>query len=224
MEAVRGIGDAAKALHIGAPSGNVSFYNETPKGGVPPTPTVMGVGIVEDIRRCITSDFKMAGDPVYIVGETKDEMGGSALSRKFRGKGGIVPDVDLDAMFMYMTSLKKNMDLGIVRACHDVSDGGLAVALAEMCIGGDIGFEGSLSSIDHVPIIVRLFSESNSRWVVEVDEGREKEWLRMMKGSATRIGILGGRSLLLEDHIDSIGLKVDKIRKAWSEPFWRLLG
>ena len=223
-EAVRGIGDAAKALHIGAPSGNVSFYNETPKGGVPPTPTVMGVGIVEDIRRCITSDFKEAGDPVYIVGETKNEMGGSALFRRFRGKGGIVPDVDLDAMSRYMTSLKKSMDLGIVRACHDVSDGGLAVALAEMCIGGDIGFEGGLSSIEHVPVIVRLFSESNSRWVVEVDEGREKEWLRTMKGSATRIGILGGRSLILEDRTGPIGLKVDKIRKAWSEPFWRLLG
>ena len=223
-EAVRGIGDAAKALHIGAPSGNVSFYNETPKGGVPPTPTVMGVGIVEDVRRCITSDFKEAGNPVYIVGETKDEMGGSALFRRFRGEGGIVPDVDLITMSRYMTSLKKNMDLGIVRACHDVSDGGLAVALAEMCIGGDIGFEGSLSSIEHVPIIVRLFSESNSRWVVEVDERREKEWLRTMKESATRIGILGGRSLILEDNTNPIGLKVDKIRKTWSEPFWRLLG
>lgn len=223
-EAVRGIGDAAKALHIGAPSGNVSFYNETPMGPAPPTPTVMGVGIVEDIRRCITSDFKKGGDPVYLVGETKNEMGGSALFRKFGGKGGTVPTVDLKNMSRSMSSLKRCMDRGLVRACHDPSDGGLAVALAEMCIGGDVGFVGDVSDLGKLPVTIKLFSESNSRWVVEVDAEREKEWLRTFKGPSTKIGEVDGRSLRIMNSACPIDLDVEEIRKTWSEPFWRLLG
>jgi phosphoribosylformylglycinamidine synthase len=222
-EAVKGIGDAAKALRIGAPSGNVSFYNETPKGAALPTPTVMGVGIVEDIRHCITSDFKKEGDPVYLVGETRNEMGGSALLRRFGGKGGTVPDVELRKMSSSMRSLKRSMDKGMVRACHDPSDGGVAVALAEMCIGGDIGFVGDVSSLGKLPLTVKLFSESNSRWVVEVESGKEKEWLRSLKGFATKIGEVEGRTLTVDDHAGAIDLDVDDIRKTWSEPFWRLL-
>jgi phosphoribosylformylglycinamidine synthase len=223
-EAVRGIGDAAKALRIGAPSGNVSFYNETPKGPAPPTPTVMGVGIVEDIRRSITSDFKKEGDPVYLVGETKNEMGGSALFRRFGGTGGTVPNVELKVMRRSMASIKKCMDRDVLRACHDPSDGGLAVALAEMCIGGDVGFVGGAPQLGKLPVTVKLFSESNSRWVVEVDGEREKEWLKTFKGPAARIGELDGRSLRISDSSCPIDLDVDEIRKAWSEPLWRLLG
>ena len=222
-EAVRGIGDAAKALRIGAPSGNVSFYNETPKGPALPTPTVMGVGIVEDIRLSITSDFKTAGDPVYVVGKTKNEMGGSALFRRFGGKGGTVPNVDLRAMAGSMASIKRCMDSGLIKACHDPSDGGLAVALAEMCIGGDAGFVGDISRIGRLPAIVRLFSESNSRWIVEVDGEREREWLRTFKGSAAKIGQVDGRSLRILDSNCLIDLDVEEIKRTWSEPFWRLL-
>jgi phosphoribosylformylglycinamidine synthase len=222
-EAVRGIGDAAKALRIGAPSGNVSFYNETSKGPALPTPTVMGVGIVEDIRLSITSDFKEAGDPVYVVGKTKNEMGGSALYRRFGGKGGTVPNVDLRAMAGSMASLKRCMDRGLIKACHDPSDGGLAVALAEMCIGGDTGLVGDFSRIGRLPATVRLFSESNSRWIVEVDGEREREWLRSFKGSAAKIGQVDGRSLRIVDSSCLIDLDVEEIKRTWSEPFWRLL-
>jgi phosphoribosylformylglycinamidine synthase len=123
-----------------------------------------------------------------------------------------------------MASIKKCMDRGLVRACHDPSDGGLAVALAEMCIGGDVGFVGDVSRLGKLPVTVKLFSESNSRWVVEVDGGREKEWMRTFKGSTAKIGEVDGRSLRIVNSSCPIDLDAEEIRKAWSEPFWRLLG
>src|SRR5256885_8987851 len=92
-EAVRGIGSTAKALGLPIPSGNVSFYNESARGPCPPTPVVMGVGIVDDLRRCVTSDCKKAGDPLVLVGTTRAELGGSEYLRlrKARGGGGPPP-------------------------------------------------------------------------------------------------------------------------------------
>ncbi|MCQ5376324.1 MAG: AIR synthase-related protein, partial [Methanomassiliicoccales archaeon] len=223
-ECVRGIGDALKALGIAAPSGNVSFYNETPKGAALPTPTVMGVGIVDDMRRCVTADFKESGNPVYVVGETKEEMGGSALFRIFGGSSDLVPDVNLMALSERMQKLRHCINKGIVLACHDVSDGGVSVAIAEMCISGDIGFIGDLRGMGKEKSIVKLFSESNSRWIVEVDRENENDWKEIMKNEATRIGTVEGKAMIIYDRSQLIDLDVDVLRKHWSEPLWRLLG
>ncbi|NLK25125.1 MAG: phosphoribosylformylglycinamidine synthase subunit PurL, partial [Euryarchaeota archaeon] len=92
-EAVRGIGEVTRAMNMAVPSGNVSFYNETEHGATLPTPTCMGVGIVEDIRKCVTTDLKREGNLIYLIGETKDEMGASILYRRYGGRGGKVPEV-----------------------------------------------------------------------------------------------------------------------------------
>src|SRR5438128_2785675 len=92
-EAVRGIGGTAKALGSPIPSGNVSFYNESSRGPCPPTPAVLGVGIVDELRQCVTSDFKRAADPVVLVGSTQPELGGSEYLR-LRGGSGPVTSVD----------------------------------------------------------------------------------------------------------------------------------
>ncbi|MDH7509143.1 MAG: phosphoribosylformylglycinamidine synthase subunit PurL [Methanomassiliicoccales archaeon] len=223
-ECVRGIGDALRGLQIAAPSGNVSFYNETPKGAALPTPTVMGVGIVDDVRRCVTADFKEKGNPVYVVGKTKEEMGGSALFRIFGGHSGLVPDVDLKILSERMQKLRYCINESIVRACHDVSDGGISVAIAEMCISGDIGFFGDLKGMGEERVIVKLFSESNSRWIVEVDKNREDTWKEIMGGEAIKIGTVGGKAMVVSDGSKVIDLDIDVLREHWSEPLWRLLG
>ena len=105
---------------------------------------MLGVGIVEDIRKCVTTDFKNEGNPVYLVGETRDEMGASALFRRYGGSGGQVPTVDSAALSARTDLLLNAMSKGLVRSCHDCSDGGLAITLAEMCLGGDLGFYGDL--------------------------------------------------------------------------------
>lgn len=223
-EAVRGIGDMAVELGLAVPSGNVSFYNETAQGPALPTPTVLGVGIVDDVRKCVTTDFKNEDNPVYVVGETREEMGGSALYRRYGGRGGQVPPVDSAALSSRSEMLRAAMAKGLVRACHDISDGGLVVAVAEMCLGGDRGFEGDLSVLGDLPTEVKLFSETNSRFVVEVDRSRAGEFESLTSGAAQYIGRVGRGKMAIRDGRGMVELKVQAMRKAWSEPLWRLLG
>src|SRR2546422_941529 len=122
-EAVRGIGSSAKALGIPIPSGNVSFYNEWSRGPCPPTPVVLGVGIVEDLRHCVTSDFKHAGDPVVLVGSTQAELGGSEYLR-LRGGTAPVPSVDPMGLRASMDPLLRAVRAGTGAAAHDLSQGG----------------------------------------------------------------------------------------------------
>lgn len=223
-EAVRGIGDVAGALGLAIPSGNVSFYNETSKGACLPTATVLGVGIVPDVRKCATTDLKEEGNPIYLVGETMQEMAGSALFRLFGGRGGEVPGVTPAALSQSILALGECFDRQLVRSCHDVSDGGLGVALAEMCIGGDLGINADIVAMGKLPSAVKLFSESHSRWVVEVDHEKENEWLQRMRAPATKIGVVGGKMLVIEDKDVLVDVEVKELRRAWSEPMWKVMG
>jgi len=221
-EAIRGLGEAAAFLGLPIPSGNVSFYNESPQGAVLPTPMIMGVGIVDDIHRCISSDLKGVGNLLYVVGDTEKEMGGSLLYRIYGGAGGRVPSVDLEAFKRKTDRLLQAMKEGIVLSCHDCSDGGLAVCLAEMCIGGDMGASISLASMGKTDPITKMFSESNGRWIVEVPPDKEEKWQAIMGKDARFIGITGGPTVMI--HGGGIDLPVKTLRRAWGDPIWDIMG
>jgi phosphoribosylformylglycinamidine synthase II len=222
-EAVAGLGMVSVAMDLAIPSGNVSLYNETAAGPCLPTVTVMGLGIVDDIRRCVTTDLKDEGDPLYLVGRTTRQLGGSALYRVFGGKGGAVPEVDVRMLRRSTDGLNACMKDGMVRACHDLSDGGLAVSMAEMCIGGDVGAELDLSAM-RLTDLTALFSESNTRWLVEVDKGREREFQERLGIPALRIGEVGGSGLRIANDGLVLDLPVSELRQRWSSPLWKLLG
>lgn len=224
-EAARGLGDIAKAIGVPYVSGNVSFYNETGKSAVPPTPTILGIGIVDDIRKCITVDFKKESNSIYIVGETKSELGGSAYLDLVGGSSAGVPKVDFEVLKKSIDALFTVIDTGLVAACHDISDGGLAVCISEMCIGGDIGAEIDLSNIGEVRSDCKLFTESNTRWLVEVKEGKEEEFEKITAGLFHKIGRVGGKRLKVTDEgRQLIDIDVEGIRKAWNDTLWRLMG
>lgn len=216
-EAVRGIGDIARGLNIPIPSGNVSLYNEGSGGiGILPTPMIVGCGLIDDTRKAVTADLKKKGSRIFLVGKTKDEMGGSLLFRKYGGKGGDVPDVDIKSLKRLMDRLLETMDKGLVLSCHDCSDGGLAVAVAEMCISGDMGAEINISGES------ALYSESNSRWLAEVEEKDADKFKSIMKDDAVEIGATGGTSLLIPK--EGVKLSVKEMRKAWNDPIWSIMG
>jgi len=216
-EAVRGIGSSAKALGIPIPSGNVSFYNESSRGPCPPTPVVLGVGIVEDLRHCVTSDFKHAGDPVVLVGSTHAELGGSEYLR-LRGGTAPVPSVDSMGLRASMDHLLRAIRAGTVAAAHDLSHGGLAVAAAEMCLGGDLGANLKTTAMDPMRWDVQLFSESNGRWLLEVTKDRYEAFTHLMEGiPTTYLGTTGGRSLDLARGRQWTSLAVPVMRKVWTE-------
>jgi phosphoribosylformylglycinamidine synthase len=224
-ETVKGMGEICSYLNIPMPSGNVSFYNETEKGSIPPTPVVLGVGIVDDIRKCVTVDLKKEGNPLYLIGETKNEMGGSAYYRLGNGYSCIVPDVDKEKLKKTMCSLLNATKKGYVAACHDVSDGGLGVCLSEMCIGGNIGAFIDISRVNNPRVDVKLFSESNTRWVVEVKKEHEQRFRDEMKNVKTfRIGEVGGGSLIIRDKKEIINLPIDRVKKEWGKTLWRRMG
>ncbi|MGQ9587867.1 MAG: phosphoribosylformylglycinamidine synthase subunit PurL [Thermoplasmata archaeon] len=223
-EAVRGMGEIAKALSIPIPSGNVSFYNEAPKSTVLPTPTILGCGIVRDIRRCVTSDLKSEGNTIALIGATRSEMGASEYYRLTRSFSQRVPDVDVGMLRAGLDVVIGGIERSAIVACHDVSDGGLAVALAEMCIGGDIGAEIDLSKMEKLRSDVRLFSESNSRWVVELRKGREKQLPKDRKTKVTRLGTVGGPALSIRAGKRLVDVDVNKMAESFNSTIWRLMG
>ena len=221
-EAVRGLGEIARELNIPIPSGNVSLYNEAPGGKhILPTPMLLGCGIIDDVSKAVTADFKRAGSCIFIVGKTKDEMGASLLFRKFGGVEGEVPGVDIPALKRNMANLLKAMDKKLVLSCHDCSDGGLAIAVAEMCISGQIGAELDLSAMDG-ELRRKLYSESNSRWIVEVDGKDATAFTEIMGDDAQIIGITKGDSLKIKDN--GTVIPVAEMRKAWNDPIWNIMG
>jgi len=222
-EAVKGIGEVAKALNVPMPSGNVSFYNEAPTGAVLPTPTILGCGIVRDVRRCVTSDLKSEGNILATIGATGPEMGASAYYRMCKCHSSTVPDVDIAALKAGMDVVIGGIERGAVVSCHDVSDGGLAVTLAEMCIGGDIGAEVDLTKMGKLRADAKLFSESNSRWVVELRKGKEKLMPKDRKARMVRIGTVGGDNLHISSGKTLVDSRVDRLAKSFNETLWRLV-
>jgi len=222
-EAVRGIGEMAKAMNLAVPSGNVSFYNETGQGPALPTPTCLGVGIVEDIRKCVTTDLKRAQNLVYIIGDTKDEMGASILYRRYGGKGGKVPEVDAAALSRNIDTVLAAGQAGLLKSCHDCADGGLAIALAEMCLGGDLGLQLDLSGMGDLSFETKLFSESNSRFVVEVDVARRAEFEKLAPQAIYLGTVEQDKRMTIRDGRQKVDLKVPAMRRAWTDALWRLM-
>ncbi|MEA4977315.1 MAG: phosphoribosylformylglycinamidine synthase subunit PurL [Methanomassiliicoccaceae archaeon] len=222
-EAVRGIGDFAKALNIPIPSGNVSLYNEAPGGAsVLPTPMMLCCGIIDDISKAVTADFKKPGSRIYVIGKTKEELGGSLLYRVFGGKQGAVPTVDVNDVRELTEKILKAMDRRLISGCHDCSDGGIAVAVAEMCISGQMGAALDMRKAADMSPRKVLYSESNTRWIAEVSEENAEEFEKIMGGSAHNIGKTGGNSLKLRD--SGVIIEVEEMRKAWNDPIWKIMG
>ncbi|MBR4504058.1 MAG: phosphoribosylformylglycinamidine synthase subunit PurL [Candidatus Methanomethylophilaceae archaeon] len=222
-EAVRGLGEIARELGIPIPSGNVSLYNEAPGGHhILPTPMILGCGLIDDVRKAVTADFKKLGSVLFLVGETKDEMGASLLFRKFGGEQGAVPEVDIPGLKRKMANLLKAMDERLVLSCHDCSDGGIAVAVAEMCVSGNIGAEIDLGGIDLPTVQRKLYSESCSRWIAEVDGKDVIRFTEIMGSDAIPIGITKGDCLKIKDNGTAVPL--EEMIKAWNSPMWNIMG
>ncbi|MCD6557688.1 MAG: phosphoribosylformylglycinamidine synthase subunit PurL [Candidatus Aenigmarchaeota archaeon] len=219
-ESCRGLGYIAKSLGIPFVSGNVSFYNEYIEGPVAPTPTVLGVGIVKDIRKTCTTDLKKEGGLLYIIGETKKEMGGSEYYKLLNAQSPTVPKVNPENLKNSINAVCTAIEGSLVKSCHDISEGGLAVCVAEMMIGGDVGVEIDIGDMSDIRTDYKLFSESNTRWVVEIEEKKKEEFERLMKRNSVKffkLGIVSGHGLVIKNKGKKIvDIPIDKIKKVWN--------
>jgi phosphoribosylformylglycinamidine synthase len=147
---------------------------------IPPSLLITALGQMEDVGRAVTMDLKQPGNLLYLVGNTKNELGGSHLAMVAGLQGGVVPQVDFELAPRIFTALNSAIEAGLVRSCHDLSEGGLAVALAEMAFAGGLGVDAEIETLAARTKVnndaILLFSESNTRFIVEVEPGQAAQF------------------------------------------------
>jgi phosphoribosylformylglycinamidine synthase len=215
------------AIAYGMPfiSGKDSLNNEFHAGDrhiiIPPTLLISALGRVSDVRKCVTMDFKEPGNVLFLVGVTKDEMGGSHYNLVNGLHGGVAPAVDLQIAPRIFRKLHDAIQRGLVRACHDLSEGGLATAVAEMAIAGGIG-------ADLTPVLqnladeVLLFAESTTRFVIETTPVNAAALERCLEGvPCQRIGQTCKEPRLRIAGADGawiIWAQLADLKQAWQKP------
>ena len=196
---------------------------------IPPTLLISAMGQVDEVSRCVTMDLKRPGDLLYVVGATKQEFGGSHLNLVNQSDGGFAPSVDPAVAKQTFTALHRAIQAGCIAACHDLSEGGLAVALAEMALAGGLGVEADVTlapligeyASDKDRAVAALFSESNSRFVCEVPAAKQQEVEDMLQGVpfAQIGGVTEGRSFILHAKNEQvIATNITRIKEAWQKP------
>ena len=179
--ALKGMTDACLKLDTPVTGGNVSFYNQGPEGPVYPTPTIGMVGIIEDINARMTMDFKQAGDRIYLIGQSRNDVGSSEYLHKIRGVAlSPAPHIDLDEEFRVQQAVLSLCGKGLIQSAHDLSEGGLFVALMESGMSRGLGF--SLVSPNHPRMDAFLFGEAQSRIVVSVKADQVTEFETALNG------------------------------------------
>ncbi len=193
---------------------------------IPSTLLISAMGQVDDVKTCVTMDLKQAGNLLYQIGITKDELGGSHWTLVNEVSGGNVPTVDAPMAKATFVAMHAAIEAGLVRSCHDISEGGLAAAVAEMAFSGGLGTEIDVASI---PVsdcqadenFIRLFSESNSRFVVEVAPANADAFEAAMADVATyRIGsVTQGQSVIVTGGSATlIDKPIAELKSSWQSP------
>jgi len=231
VRAAFGCYDIAKAFGVPFISGKDSFYNEFSVRGkstpIPGTLLISAISVMDDVNKAVSMYAKGAGNLIYIVGNTRDELGGSHYYDLYRAVGNQVPKVYPKEAKASFAALSRATEKGLVKSMHDCSDGGLAVALAEMAFSGGLGLEIFLAEVPFIKSArinneTILFSESNSRFVVEVERAKQKDFQKQLKESAFGlVGCLTDKTDFRVYGLDGalcIETNISSLKDAWKKP------
>jgi phosphoribosylformylglycinamidine synthase len=207
-EAIAGMGEACKVFDTPVTGGNVSFYNESPTAAVYPTPVIGMLGVMDDIAWATPSGFSRSDDVIVLLGRTDGHVGGSEYLQAIHGLvAGDAPPIDLEVELTLQQTLLKAIREGLVHSAHDCSDGGLAVAIAECCLGVRGRRVGAriVPPPDGVRPDFFLFGEDQSRIVVSASPGKAEDLVAMVRSrgiAAEKIGTVGGERLVIGGLVD----------------------
>ncbi|MCH2114424.1 MAG: phosphoribosylformylglycinamidine synthase subunit PurL [Pirellulales bacterium] len=194
---------------------------------IPPSLLISAMGQIEDVRTAVTMDLKSANNHLYLVGQTQDELGGSHFSLVSGLEGGSVPTVDAALARQTFAAVHQAVRNGLITSCHDLSEGGLAVAAAEMAFSGNVGAHIDLSMIpvdgEALGVAARLFSESNTRFLCEVSASHATQFEQTMSSiPCNRVGETVGQPHLRivpkKEQAPVIDEQLDKLKKCWQQP------
>lgn len=205
--AIKGMSEACRKFETPVTGGNVSFYNQTVLDGkeepVFPTPTIGMIGLVHDKSKVMSLDFKHKGDLIFILGETPEDIASSEYLASYHGvKASPAPHFDIEKEFQLQETVKGLIQNQMINAAHDVADGGLFIALTEMAMPNELGFD--IVTDSEIREDAFLFGEAASRVVVTVDEDSQDEFIEFMMNSGTNFTLLGhvtkGKMVIDEEH------------------------
>ncbi|WP_455465492.1 phosphoribosylformylglycinamidine synthase subunit PurL [Bartonella sp. B39] len=221
--AIKGIGEACRILDFPIVSGNVSLYNETNGEAILPTPTIAGVGLLDDWSKMVTISGMQNGDHIVLIGACGSHLGQSIYARNILNiDTGAPPPVDLQLEKKHGQFVRDVIHRGFVHAAHDLSDGGLAIALAEMIIKADKGIKAKLSN--QSPEHAELFGEDQGRYLLAVKPealNSLKKFAQISAISLTELGRVAGDALDIEGILT---LSVEKLTKAYESWFPQFMG
>ena len=210
---LEGMGDAGRALDFPVVSGNVSLYNETNGTGIMPTPAIGGVGLIGDLTKTVGKGFKNDGDTIYLIGSTQGHLGASLYQRDILGDmtAFAPPPVDLAAEAKHGGLVRDAIDQGLVSAAHDISDGGLLVALAEMaiaeCIGAEIEADGDAGY---------WFGEDQARYVLAVPTDKADAFEALTgEAEVIKLGKTGGKQLTIGGGVSISVTELRELNEGW---------
>jgi len=221
---IEGISYAAEILNTPIVSGNVSLYNETGDAAVYPTPTIGMVGLIDDHQKRLAHWFKNEGDIIAVIGDTRSEIEGSEYQKLRTGKiSGEPPHIDLDTELNLVNFLIESNEHGLLKSAHDISEGGIAVNLAESCFTPNF-HTGIICNIDGLNTEISrkdylLFSESQSRVIVslnKINTQKLKDIAESYNLPMKLIGIVGGKDFIIENMVN---ISVDKLYAKWNYSF-----
>jgi phosphoribosylformylglycinamidine synthase len=225
---LEGIVRVCKEFNISVVSGNVSFYNESPKSAINPTPTIGMIGIINDLHKVCSQNFKQEGDVIILLGDCKEELGASAYLKEIHHlTKGDAPQLDLKLEQAVQQTALAAIEKGLVNSAHDCSEGGLAVALAESCISHKDKMIGAkIIKLNYeIRLDALLFGESQSRIILSCSKDCLEKIRKIaleFKAPFCVIGKTGGRALRILSGIEElIDLPLEDLYQEWSSALER---
>jgi phosphoribosylformylglycinamidine synthase subunit PurL len=197
VHAIKGMGEACRKFDTPVTGGNVSFYNQSPDGPVYPTPTIGMVGLVDDLSKKMTLDFKNVGDKIFVLGTIKNDIGSSEYVHKIVGvEFSPAPAFELDEEFQLQQNVVELIEAGVVSSAHDISEGGLFVTLCEKGFNRNLGFD--IKTNDSVRKDAFLFGEAQSRVIVSVSTDKEEAFRKLLNDfPSTEIGTVTDETIYI---------------------------
>lgn len=219
-KSVDGMAEACRVLSTPVIGGNVSLYNENAKGAIYPTPVVGMVGLVHDVDHITTQGFKNEGDVILVLGDTLAELGGSEFQAVVHGvTEGRPPQIDLDTEKRLLEAVLGAIQQGLVQSAHDLAEGGLAVALAESCISGNVGAKVQLET--SLRTDVALFSETQSRILLSASPSQAAELEQFIASRGVpvaNIGVVTGTTLEVQvNGVATLNRPVAGLKQVWED-------